>query len=120
MAAWPTLPEVRAFLRLQPDAAEDAIIENARQAAIDYGIARYGKVDDGTGTGTLVDRYPIDTTTLPATGHQAATMHAARLYRRRDSIDGTIWGGDAGAIRVGRIDPDIDALYAQHAPMVFG
>jgi hypothetical protein len=120
MAAWPTLPEVRAFLRLQADASEDAIIDGARQAAIDYGISRFGKVDDGTGTGTLVDMYPIDTTDLPDSARQACQMHAARLYRRRDSIDGTIWGGDAGAIRVGRIDPDIDALYAQHAPLVFG
>jgi len=115
VAAWPTLPEVRAFLRLQPDAAEDAIIEQCRLAAIDYGISRFG-TDPTTGN----DVYPIDTTTLPDTARQACQMHAARLYRRRDSIDGTIWGGDAGAIRVGRIDPDIDAMYAQHAPLVFG
>jgi len=117
MTAWPTMPEVRAFLRLQPDAGEDAIIEQARQAAIDYGIERFGY---DTSQVPPVAWYPIDTTTLPESARQACMMHAARLYRRRDSIDGTIWGGDAGAIRVGRIDPDIDALYAQHAPLVFG
>src|SRR5215831_16887073 len=108
MASWPTLTAVRAFLRLQPDAAQDAIIQSALAAAIDYGTERYGY--DAT-TGLPI--YPPDTTSLPDSGYQACLMHAARLYRRRDTVDGTIGFGDAGVVRVGRVDPDIDALYAQ-------
>ena len=115
MASWPTLPEVRAYLRLQPDAKEDAIIDQARNAAIDYGVRRFGK--DPT---TLVDRYPADTVDLPETARQACQIHAARLYRRRDSIDGTIGFGDIGAIRVGRADADVEGLYGQQAPVIFG
>jgi hypothetical protein len=109
MANWPTLPEVRKILRLQPDANEDAVIGTALAAAIDYGNRRLnlggGWVDDGT---------------LPDAAHEACLLHAARLYRRRDSLDGTIAWGDAGAIRVGRVDPDVDMLYATVGPVVFG
>jgi hypothetical protein len=111
MAYWPKLPEVRSLLRLQPDATEDAIITTALVAAIDYGNRR------------LAYKYPVppfDDGTLPDTGHEACLLHAARLYRRRDSLDGTIGWGDAGAIRVGRIDPDVDELYRVCGPVVFG
>jgi hypothetical protein len=37
-------------------------------------------------------------------------MHAARLYKRRDSLDGTIGLPDMGMLRVGRFDSDIDGL----------
>jgi hypothetical protein len=114
MAAWPDLRTVRSFLRLQPDPEQDAVIEQARLAALDYGIERLGK--DATGA----PNYPTNTSTLPDSAALACTMHAGRLYRRRDSVDGTIGFGDLGAIRVGRVDPDIEALYAQHAPLVFG
>jgi len=115
MAAWPTLPEVRAYLRLQADPKEDAIIDQARNAAIEYGVRRFGK-DATTGN----DLYPVDTTDLPESARQACQIHAARLYKRRDSVDGTIGFGDLGAIRVGRVDADVEALYAQRARMVFG
>jgi hypothetical protein len=108
VAAWPKLPEVRTFLRMQPDPTEDTVIDVARSAAIDYGISKYG------------GRFDIDSTDVPDSGHQACLQHAARLYRRRDSIDGTISWGDMGAIRVGRVDPDIEALYGVKAWMVFG
>jgi hypothetical protein len=108
MAAWPTLPEVRKFLRLAVDPDSDAVLTTALAAAIDYGMGRYG------------GKYPADNTDVPDSGHQACLMHAARLYRRRDSADGTIGWGDMGVIRVGRLDADIDALYAQGAPLVFG
>jgi len=120
VATWPGLADVRKFLRLQPDPNEDAVISAALAAAVEYGVSKYGKVDDGTGTGTMVDRYPADSTTVPDSGRQAATMHAARLYRRRDTVDGTIAFGDMGAIRVGRVDPDIEAMYALFSPLVFG
>jgi hypothetical protein len=109
MAYWPKLPEVRSLLRLQPDPTEDAVIGTALAAAIDYGNRRMnlggGWVEDGT---------------LPDAAHQACLFHAARLYRRRDSIDGTIGFGDLGVVRVGRTDVDRDDLYAVIAPLVFG
>jgi hypothetical protein len=108
VAAWPNLAAVRTFLRLQPDAAQDAVIGSALAAAVDYGVGRYN------------GRYDADALDVPDSGYQACLMHAARLFRRRDTVDGTINFGDAGGMRVGRIDPDIDALYAQHAPLVFG
>jgi hypothetical protein len=109
MAAWPTLTEVRSFLRMAPDPESDAVITSALAAAIDYGVGRYSKV------------YPPDeAAALPDSGHYACLLHASRLYRRRDSTDGTIAWSETGAMRVGRVDPDIDALYAQGAPLVFG
>jgi hypothetical protein len=124
MAAWPTLKEVRTVLRKQPDAVEDGVIQTALAAAINYGQGRMGSelVDNGDGTfgPGRVPIYPGDTTALPDAAHQACLIHAARLYRRRDSVDGTIGFGDLGVVRVGRTDADRDDLYANVAPMVFG
>lgn len=121
MASWPTLKEVRGLLRLSADPAEDTYIQSALDAAVDYGMRRLGQiitVSDGTVT---VDwKYPADTTVLPDAGHQAALIHAGRLYRRRDSIDGTLGFGDAGVVRVGRFDADVEALYSSLGPLVFG
>lgn len=108
-AGWPKLADVRAFLRLQPDPSEDAVIDSARLAAIDYGVKRCD------------DKYPADADEIPAAIFEAALLDAAHIYRRRDSIDGTIGWGDMGVIRVsGRLDPDADRLYSQYAPVVFG
>jgi hypothetical protein len=122
MAAWPTLKEVRSFLRLQPDPTEDAVIQTALSAAVEYGVGRMGStlVYDDQGDITRVPNYPADTTELPDRAHEACLIHSARLYRRRDSVDGTIGFGDMGAIRIGRTDADVDALYASTGPMVFG
>lgn len=122
MAAWPTLKEVRSLLRMQPDPNEDALIDSARLAAIGYGIGRLGSVIVVADDGTIISepRYPADTDTLPDTAHQAALLHSARLYRRRDSLDGTLGWGDAGVVRVGRFDPDVSAMYDTIGPVVFG
>lgn len=52
---------------------------------------------------------------IPAEVWQACVIYAHRIYRRRMSADGTL-GASAfgGAIRVGRMDPDIEALIANH------
>ena len=123
MASWPTLKEVRAFLRLQVDVDQDAVIQTALAAAIGAGVKRLGfdiTVDPDTLERVYTPRYPPDTDTLPDASHQACVMHAARLYRRRDTVDGTLSVGDLGAIRVGRFDSDIEAGYALDAPLVFG
>jgi len=111
MAVWPTLKEVRDYLRLTPDSAQDAIIATALAAAIDYGNRR------------LNYKYPIppyDNNLLPDSAHQACLIHAARLFRRRDTVDGTIGFGELGLIRVGRYDADVEALYSTVGPLVFG
>jgi len=111
MAYYPKLQEVRSFLRLQPDPTEDGFITTALVAAIDYANRR------------LNYRYPVppnDDGSLPDTAHQACLIHAARLYKRRDTVDGTIGFGDMGVVRVGRVDADVDMLYATCGPLVFG
>jgi hypothetical protein len=126
MASWPALKEVRSFLRLQPDADQDAVIQTALAAATAAGVKRMGFVitvvdnGDGTMTRTYTPRYPPDTADLPDSAHQACVMHAGRLYRRRDTVDGTLGFGDMGVVRVGRFDADIEFLYALDAPLVFG
>jgi hypothetical protein len=47
---------------------------------------------------------------VPDEVQQAASLLAARLYRRKDSPQGVIGGGDFGPIRVSRFDPDVEAL----------
>jgi hypothetical protein len=47
---------------------------------------------------------------VPDEVQQAALLLAARLYRRRDSPQGVIGSAEWGAIRVGRFDPDVEAL----------
>lgn len=50
---------------------------------------------------------------------QAATLLAARLYRRKDSPQGVLGSADWGVIRVSRFDPDVEALIAPYAaPLV--
>jgi hypothetical protein len=112
VAAWPSLDEVRAFLRVT-DPAEDPVIQTALDAALDYGERRTDHVFDPATDGG-------DDPDVPGTVHHAALIHAARLYRRRDSTDGTIGFGDAGVVRIGRTDPDIEALYGAVGPMVVG
>jgi hypothetical protein len=112
---WPVLKEVRAYLRISPNQNEDdPVIDSCRRAAIDYGNRRTGF------------RWPpvADITTwdspMPDSVHQAAITHAARLYKRRDSIDGTVGWADVGLTHIGRVDPDVEALYAGVGPLVFG
>jgi hypothetical protein len=40
----------------------------------------------------------------------AATLYAARLYRRRGSVEGLAGYQDMGGVPVIRIDPDVQAL----------
>lgn len=51
----------------------------------------------------------------PAAVTQAATLQAARLFKRMDSPMGVIGFGDIGAIRVSRfVDPDVEFLLAPY------
>jgi Phage gp6-like head-tail connector protein len=111
MATWPTLDEVRAVLRLEPSPSEDPLIERARLAAVDY---VEGRIDPKW---VLIDPLgPI----IPDGVYEATLFAAARYYRRRDSLDGTIGWGDTGVVRVGRYDPDVDALLGRYLALVIG
>ena len=111
---WPTLPEVRAFLRIDStQTGDDPTIDSARLAAIDYGNRRtnYRWVPGASASWV---------TPLPDAVHEAAVLHASRIYKRRDSIDGTVGWADVGLTHVGRVDPDVEALYSAVGPLVFG
>jgi hypothetical protein len=111
MPTWPTVDEVRQLLRLEASPYEDPIIERARLAAIDYVQGRVDPqwiLEDAAGA------------IIPDGIYQATLFSAARYYRRRDSLDGTIGWGEAGVVRVGRYDPDVDALLGRYLAVVIG
>jgi hypothetical protein len=109
MAAWPTLAEVRRELRMQPNDDDDLLIGSALAAAIEYGVGR---------TNNLYP--PTETMLVPEAAHEAAMIHAAVIYRRRDSLDGTVGWGDTGIVRVAAKDPTVEFLYSLLGPVVFG
>lgn len=45
---------------------------------------------------------------------QAATLLAARLYRRKDSPEGVLGSAEWGTVRVSRVDPDVEALISAY------
>jgi hypothetical protein len=49
---------------------------------------------------------------VPENVVQATLIQAARFYRRKDSPEGVLGSADWGAIRVSRLDPDVQALLA--------
>lgn len=54
---------------------------------------------------------------VPVAIREAAIMLSARMFRRADSPLGVLGFGDLGAVRVGRLDPDIDELVAPYVLM---
>jgi len=54
----------------------------------------------------------------PADVRQAVIMQAARLWKRRTTIEGVTSFGQDFAIRVNRFDPDIDSLLAPYVKWV--
>ena len=109
-AAWPKLADVRSWLRMQPDATEDAVIDSCRVAAIDYAITELPGYSWSS----------VDALDVPDEIVLATVQNAAHLYRRRDSLDGTIAWGEMGVVRVGKSDPDVEKAYAHYKHLVFG
>jgi hypothetical protein len=102
MSGWPTLADVKSLLRMRTaDELEDPLIEAALRASIEYVDGRTGHRFTDPQTGDV---------DVSAQAFEAVCLMAARLYRRRDSLDGTIGWGDQGVVRVGRVDPDVEAL----------
>jgi hypothetical protein len=51
---------------------------------------------------------------------QAALIQAARFYRRKDSPEGVLGSADWGAIRVSRLDPDVQELLSDFCEPAIG
>lgn len=51
---------------------------------------------------------------------QATLLLAARLYKRKDSVGGTLGSDAVGFIRVSRVDPDVQALLSPFAVLTVG
>lgn len=95
-------------------------------AASDVELAPVGAVDDGwpatgllllgrawpTGYGTRI-RITADwgwPAGAMATIDQAALIQGARVFKRKDSPEGILGSAEWGALRVSRVDPDVEAM----------
>jgi hypothetical protein len=106
-ANWPQLADVKALLRVE-DTSDDGLIGTNLAAAIGWVTSRC----DPQWTDHLQPTF------LPDELFTVAQLEAARLTRRRDSVDGTIGWGDMGVVRVGPKDPDIETLIAPYLAIV--
>ena|SRR5215472_3667360 len=115
-ADWPTVDDVKGMLRLGEDPNDDAYVGQCLAAAIQWTVNR---VDPQYVPGSPT--YPISpppSPALPDPLYQVAQAMAARLVRRRDSVDGTVGWGDMGVVRVGPKDPDIETLISPYLSIV--
>jgi hypothetical protein len=106
---WPTVADVQNVLRVVAgNTGDDQLVGTDLAAAVAWVKNRVSPMWVTPGNpGYLPD--PLFT---------AAQHEAARLYRRRDSVDGTIGWGDMGVVRVGPKDPDIETLMAPYLAVV--
>jgi hypothetical protein len=97
MAAGTTVDQVKAYMGLSPDdVLDDESLTMATDAANDMVAALRSDL--------------AGQTDWPVRCVNAATMWAARLYRRRGSIEGLAGYSDmGGAVPITRLDPDIAA-----------
>ena len=105
---WPTLDDVKNYLRLgSAVTADDSLVTAQLNAAIGWVSMR-----------VLPQYVPESGGLLPYPLYTATLMEAGRLYRRRDSVDGTVGWGDMGVVRVGPKDPDIETMLAPYLAVV--
>ena len=110
-ADWPTVSDVKTVLRTSEDPGDDTLVAQDLSAAIAWTTNR---VDPQWLPGNPANLSGL----LPDPLFTVAQYEAARLVRRRDSVDGTIGWGDMGVIRVGPKDPDIETLIAAYLAIV--
>jgi hypothetical protein len=113
-AAWPSVADVKAMLRID-DTSDDAFIAQCLAAAIAW---TQNRIDPTWVPGSATYPVPPPVPALEDPLFQAALSDAARLVRRRDSVDGTIGWGDMGVVRVGPKDPDIETMIAPYLAIV--
>lgn len=101
MATWPDIDEVELYIgEINTDQLD--ILEDSLNAAIAYiGWRCDDQLEQDT---TYYDEI------VPDNLREATKMLASRLFRRRLSPEGVAGFGDFGAVRVTRVDPDIEAL----------
>lgn len=100
MSTWPDLAEVTASIGVVND-SDTVAIEQCRQAAVEYLTYRCE---------ILLDEDNDDEPIVPESVRTACILLTTRLFRRRQSPEGVAAWGDLGAIRISRIDPDIEAM----------
>lgn len=106
--AWPSVQNVKDYLRLGTDTTDDSVVAFQLAAAITW----------------VTNRCVVSVVTpgnpqfLPDPLYSVALQEAGRLYRRRDSVDGTIGWGDMGLVRVGPKDPDIETMISAYLNIV--
>ncbi len=100
MATWPDIGETRQYVGEVND-DQMSVLDQCLTAAVAYIGYRCDE-------NILEDDDYIDI--VPANVRIATMMLASREFRRRLSPEGVAGFGDFGAVRVTRIDPDIEAL----------
>lgn len=103
------------------DVASDVQMEplNRQQSGIEFPVNRLRAVGDylfprSTDVGVRVTGVFGFGTAVPTAVTQAAVLMAMRQYKRYDSPMGVMGWGDMGAVRVSRVDPDIQSLLAPY------
>lgn len=108
MGAIVSVAEVRDWAK-RPQTAP-AVVELVRDAA-EATLRRTHVVPDGTDAYDDAEDPPAEPVNpAPPDLRLALLMQCARLLTRPDSPNGVIPGFESGALRIGRFDPDIDAL----------
>lgn len=91
-----TIEQVKAHLGLTPsDVLDEASLQSATDAANDML--------------SVLRPDLFDLAEWPPRAVHAVTLYAARLYRRRGSVEGLAGYPDMGGVPIVRIDPDIQA-----------
>lgn len=111
-----TLREGGVYVLLVPDIAETAgLVVSGYTVTTDLGAD-----DQPVITRLYSDAvWPVDTVSItarwgwpavPDAIKQATLLQAARLFKRKDSPEGMTGSAEWGAVRVSRVDPDVQAL----------
>lgn len=107
MAGWPDINEAKAYVG-EVNGAQVPVLEQCLAAAVEYidwrCVIEMTEGDDEADPPVLPE--PI----VPATVHEATLMLTSRLFRRRLSPEGVSDFGEFGAVRVSRVDPDIERM----------
>ncbi len=100
MATWPDIGETRQYVGEVNDDQMPVL-----QQCLDASVAYIGYRCDGN-----IDEDDDYTDIVPANVRLATLMLAGREFRRRLSPEGVAGFGDFGAVRISRIDPDIEIM----------
>lgn len=104
MATWPEISEMRLYVG-EVNVEQLPVLQDCLDAAVAYIGWR---CDDQLEQETTGDYDEI----VPENVREATRMLTSRLFRRRLSPEGVAGFGDFGAVRVSRVDPDIERLIA--------